>query len=127
MLSFYDNLQVLSYTQRFGLGIPVTPIFVWLFARSMLPYKRGKHYARIAEARKITSRTKERSQWKTPVYSKSSRTAVQLPNPLTALRGEQKGVHMARDIYIKMIIALLEKCDDENLLDLIWKILLKCI
>lgn len=53
--------------------------------------------------------------------------AVQLLNPLTALRGEQKGVHMARDIYIKMIIALLEKCDDENLLDLIWKILLKCI
>ena len=52
---------------------------------------------------------------------------MQLLNPLTALRGEQKGVHMARDIYIKMIIALLEKCDDENLLDLIWKILLKCI
>lgn len=64
------------------------------------------------------------------VYSKSSRTAVQLPKHLTALAirwGKQKGVHMARDIYIKMIIALLEKCDDENLLDLIWKILLKCI
>lgn len=50
--------------------------------------------------------------------------AAQSPD---GLRGEQKGVHMARDIYIKMIIALLEKCDDENLLDLIWKILLKCI
>ena len=93
----------------------------------MLPYKRGKHYARTTETRKITSWKKERFRWKTPVYSKSSCTAVRLPKPLTALRGEQKGIHMARDIYIKMIIALLEKCDDENLLDLIWKILLKCI
>lgn len=65
--------------------MPATPIFVRLFARSMLPYKKGKHYARTTAARKITSRKKERFQWKTPVYSKSSRTAVQLPKHLTAI------------------------------------------
>lgn len=53
--------------------------------------------------------------------------AAQAPDGPCRSAGQQKGVHMARDIYIKMIIALLEKCDDENLLDLIWKILLKCI
>ena len=53
--------------------------------------------------------------------------AAQAPDGPCHPVGQQKGVHMARDIYIKMIIALLEKCDDENLLDLIWKILLKCI
>lgn len=104
---------MLSYTQRFGLGIPATPIFVRLFARSMLPYKRGKHYARTAETTKIASRTKERPQWKTPVYSKSSRTAVQLPKHLTALAirwGQQKGVPMSKiDKKLLMLIKSLTK------------------
>lgn len=110
--------------------MPATPLFARLFARSMLPYKRGKHYARTAEARKITSRTKERCRWKTPVYSKSSRTAVQLPKHLTALairRGEQKGVPMTKEEYIESINRRIESTNDIILLDLILRILEKCI